>query len=294
MQIDQITSVEMAPEPVTLRVQIYNSTYNVAYPSQQRVVDLISEFATMCKGEWKPCGKRKFFVCIHCGENGFSNKMMLNRHRFIDGCPKALYPDGSRALLLPYPDFKPGEGKKVEVISRRTWASTAVDITRGADADDMGEEPAEDGSLADGGMDLLDEGGAAHGLGKSVNIIAPLQDLFVGHAPEKPPEGAKNTTPTKRKKAGSRSVGGSLKAPAKKRKSSPRGILKTLNDRQTRVTRRHGMEFGKHTIAKILVGCGSSGVKGDNGGNVHRDVSKHIGSVENMSEVNAGADSGGG
>lgn len=53
------------------------------------------------------------------------------------------------------------------------------------------------------------------------------------------------------------------------------------------------MEFGKHTIAKILVGCGSSGVKGDNGGNVHRDVSKHIGSVQNVSEVNTGADSGG-
>jgi hypothetical protein len=161
VQIDQITAVEMAPEPVTLRVQIYNSTYNVAYPSQQRVADLISEFATMCKGERKPCGKRRFFVCIHCGENGFSNKMMLNRHRFIDGCPKALYHDGSRALLLLYLDFKPGEGKKVEVISRRTGASTAVDITRGADADDMGEEPAEDGSLADGGMDLPNEGGAA-------------------------------------------------------------------------------------------------------------------------------------
>ena len=178
----------MAPEPVTLRVQIYNSTYNVAYPSQQRVVDLISEFATMCKGERKSCGKRKFFVCIHCGDNGFSNKMMLNRHRFIDGCPKALYPDGSRALLLPYPDFKPREGKKVEVISRRTGASTAVDITRGADADDMGEQPTENGSLANGGMDLPNEGGAAQGLAKSVNIIAPSQDLFVGHVPEKLPK----------------------------------------------------------------------------------------------------------
>lgn len=112
----------MAPKPVTLQVQIYAVTYNVTYPSAQRVNNLIEEFATMCKGDRKPCGKRRFFVCIYCGADWFSNKMMLNRHRFIDGCKNSKYPDGRLALLLPYPDLKTGEGKKVEVLSKKNRA----------------------------------------------------------------------------------------------------------------------------------------------------------------------------
>ena len=80
VQTNHLTVVDMAPEPVTLPVQIYSSTYNIVYLSEQRILDLISEFATMCKDERKPCGKEKFFVCIHCRKNSFSNKMMLNRH----------------------------------------------------------------------------------------------------------------------------------------------------------------------------------------------------------------------
>ena len=108
---------DMAPKPVTLKVQIYEATFHVTYSNAQRVIDLIEEFATMCKGDQKPCGKRRFFVCIYCGADWYSNKMMLNRHRFIDGCKNAKYPDGRLALLLPYPDLKTGEGKKVEFLS---------------------------------------------------------------------------------------------------------------------------------------------------------------------------------
>jgi len=48
--------------------------------------------------------------------------MMLNRHRFIDGCKNSKYPDGRLALLLPYPDLKTGEGKIVEVLSKKNMA----------------------------------------------------------------------------------------------------------------------------------------------------------------------------
>ena len=44
--------------------------------------------------------------------------MLLNRHRFLNGCYGAKYPDGKPALLLPYPDFLPGQGKMVEGMSR--------------------------------------------------------------------------------------------------------------------------------------------------------------------------------
>jgi hypothetical protein len=138
----------MAPEPVTLKVTMYGIPYNVTYPSEERISDLRAEFATMCKGALKPCGKRRFFVCIYCGQNGFSNKMMLNRHRFIDGCPKATYPDGKRALLLPYPDFKPGEGKRVEVLGRKNGGGPPVE---GKTSRLTSRESALDGSSQDTG-----------------------------------------------------------------------------------------------------------------------------------------------
>ena len=110
---------EMAEEPMTLKSVIYGISYNIEYPSQRRVSDLETEFATICKGKLKSCKKRHFFVCIHRGDDHFSNKMMLNRHRYIDGCKGAKHPDRTTALLLPYQDFRPGEGKKVEVLGRR-------------------------------------------------------------------------------------------------------------------------------------------------------------------------------
>ena len=112
----------MGPKPVTLKVQIYSATFNVTYPSAQRVTDLIEEFATMCKGYRKPCGKRRFFICMYCGADWFSNKMMLNRHRFIDMCKNAKYADGRLGLLLSYSDLKTSEGKKVEVLSKKSGA----------------------------------------------------------------------------------------------------------------------------------------------------------------------------
>ena len=140
---------------MTLKVQIYSASFNVTYPSQRRVTDLIEEFATMSKGEKKPGSARRFFVCIYSGADSFSNKMMLNQHRFIHGCPKARYPDGRMALLLPYPDLKSGEGKKVEVLSKKSGAtkndgplhaSNATLEDEGDDFDTMG-----DGNHSSGG-----------------------------------------------------------------------------------------------------------------------------------------------
>lgn len=153
----------MAPEPVTLKVQIYSATFNVTYPSDQRVTDLIEEFATMCKGDRKPCGKRRFFVCIYCGADWFSNKMMLNRHRFIDGCKNAKYPDGRMALLLPYPDLKTGEGKKVEVLSKKNGAAKTKRTT-----------PVSNSAVGEGGADgLVGEDAEEGGIGSKVEVRVP-------------------------------------------------------------------------------------------------------------------------
>ncbi|XP_073393759.1 uncharacterized protein [Physcomitrium patens] len=104
----------MAPEPVTMLVKIYDRTYSVICPSEQRMKDLMLEFATQCRGRLKPTGGRRFFICIHCRKSTFSNKLMLNQHRFEKGCESAKYPDEIKALLLPYPDFLPRQGKIVE------------------------------------------------------------------------------------------------------------------------------------------------------------------------------------
>ncbi|KAG0627733.1 hypothetical protein M758_2G224100 [Ceratodon purpureus] len=99
---------------VTLPVKIYERLYSVEYPDQQKVEELMLEFATKCKGDKKPGANRRFFVCIYCGKDDFSNKLRLNQHRYEDGCPEAKYPDGRQALLLPYPDFLQGQGKMVQ------------------------------------------------------------------------------------------------------------------------------------------------------------------------------------
>ena len=140
---------DMAPQPVTLRVKIYKQTYNVTYPSQQRVEDLKKEFATMAKGGVKPCGNRKFFLCIYCGKNHYSNKMMLNKHRFIEGCDEAKYPDGKKALLLPYPDFRTGEGKKVEVLGKSVAVLKSHDKPHGNSEDGADDDLGVDGDDCD-------------------------------------------------------------------------------------------------------------------------------------------------
>lgn len=100
----------MDSEPVTLAVKIYDRVYNIRYPSEGRVKELMLEFATQCKGRLKPGANRRYFVCIYCGKADFSNKLRLNQHRYEDGCDAARYPDGKKSLLLPYLDFLPGQG----------------------------------------------------------------------------------------------------------------------------------------------------------------------------------------
>lgn len=84
-------------ESVTLPVKIYERFYNVEYPNERKVQELMLEFATKCKGNLKPGANRRYFVCIYCGKDNFSNKLRLNQHRYEDGCPEAKYPDGRQA-----------------------------------------------------------------------------------------------------------------------------------------------------------------------------------------------------
>ena len=115
--------------PVTLPVKIYERSYDVQYPDQQKVKELMLEFATKCKGDKKPGANRRYFVCIYCGKDDFSNKLRLNQHRYEEGCPEAKYPDGRKALLLPYPDFLPGQGKMVQSLVKGVkLSSTTTEI----------------------------------------------------------------------------------------------------------------------------------------------------------------------
>lgn len=139
---DPCSGEGMAAEPVTLRVKIYKQTYTVTYPSLRRVEELKREYATMAKGALKPGSNRKFFLCIYCGKDHYSNKMMLNKHRFVEGCEQAKYPDGKKALLLPYPDFKTGEGKKVEVLGKKTVAGSKTQDKPHLNSEDEGDDEA--------------------------------------------------------------------------------------------------------------------------------------------------------
>lgn len=216
---------DMAPEPVTLRVVLYGKEYNVTYPSQDRLDDLIVEFATMCKGGRKPHGNRKYFVCIHCGLDHFSNKMMLNRHRFIEGCSEAKYPDGRNALLLPYPDFKKGEGKKVEILSKKKCGNVGgsgaakghpmtletIDPSRacGDDHDNAADDDARDSEDIEG--EECDQG-APLGFGQSFRTVVAPPDLLWKEAPPRknsPVKGGKGEKP------------GNAGLPKNKRKGSP-------------------------------------------------------------------------
>ena len=158
---DPCSAEEMAPEPVTLRVKIYKQTYNVTYPSLKRVEDLKREYATMAKGALKPGSKRKYFLCIYCGKDHYSNKMMLNKHRFVEGCEQAKYPDGKKALLLPYPDFRTGEGKKVEVLGKKTVAGSKSQDKQHVNSEDEGDDEAgADSDADDFETELLNRGGS--------------------------------------------------------------------------------------------------------------------------------------
>lgn len=73
-QICFYTPDMMPTELVTVLVRIYDRAYNVRYPSEQRVMDLMVEFAMQCKGLKKPTGGLKYFICIHCGKSTFFNR----------------------------------------------------------------------------------------------------------------------------------------------------------------------------------------------------------------------------
>ncbi|KAG0556379.1 hypothetical protein KC19_11G049100 [Ceratodon purpureus] len=201
----------MDSKPVTLAVKIYDRVYNIRYPSEQRVIELMREFATQCKGSKKPGTARRFFVCIHCGKSDFSNKLMLNVHRFEVGCEAALYSDGTKALLLPYPDFLPGQGKMVEVMGKHGGGRVAgkkrpKGATTGEEGgDDAGEE---DGTAEETEWAAEFEGpppskrlnsSVTHGDGYDVRSrVSPAEDLFYGAAPPKTDKAAPKPRKSKR------------------------------------------------------------------------------------------------
>lgn len=173
--------------PVTLKVNIYDRSYNVTYPSNQRVQELQVEFATLCKGRKKSNSSRRYFVCIHCGKDDFTNKLRLNQHRYEDGCDAATYSDGGKALLLPYPDFRPGQGKMVEVMGKvrpltatqRGVGGEAVGVTHGFDTGD--EEDADAGDAV-----FLESVNVTGSVGSSHRpLVPPPLDMFLGPVPPK-------------------------------------------------------------------------------------------------------------
>lgn len=88
---------------------------------------------------------------------------MLNRDRFIDGCKNAKYPDGRMALLLPYPDLKTGEGKKVEVLLKKNGAAKKKRAT-----------PVSNSAVGEGGADgLVGEDAEEGGIGSKVEVRVP-------------------------------------------------------------------------------------------------------------------------
>ena len=201
----------MDTKPVTLVVKIYDRIYNVRYPSEQRVKDLMREFATECKGSKKPGAGRRFFVCIHCGKNDFSNKLMLNVHRFEVGCEAAEYSDGTKGLLLPYPDFLPGQGKMVEVMGKHGGGSSVgkkrcKEPTAGEEDWDAGgeeENAAEDTEWAsefEGPPPSKRQNRAVRD-GKKNEVrstVPPAADLFYGAAPPKVDKAAPKQRKSKR------------------------------------------------------------------------------------------------
>ena len=196
---------------MTLVVKIYDRVYNIRYPSERRVVELMREFATMCKGSKKPGAARRFFVCIHCGKSDFSNKLMLNVHRFEVGCDRAQYSDGTKALLLPYPDFLQGQGKLVEVMGKHGGGMAAARKRSkggipGEEDGDAGNE--EENSGEDTEWDTEFEGprpskrlksGVTEGEGyKPGSIVSPPADLFYGAAPPKTEKAASKPRKSRR------------------------------------------------------------------------------------------------
>ena len=256
---DAFKPKKMAPEPVTLKVKVYGVRYDVTYHSAQRVSDLRREFATMCKGAYKPCGRRKYFVCIYCGLNHFSNKMMLNRHRFVEGCPEATYPDGKRALLLPYPDFKQGEGKRVEVLSRKKAGDSAVDDKF---AGPLGKEADVGGSSEDtedeDGVDEDDDGQVSgkaaqeggHGIPKTVESthlkkVSPPQDLLCDVPANRGVKGNQKNAKHKAKR-------GTDPSPAKKKEGGQSHVTDPpIVDRLVSGKREVGVVVGKELVADI-------------------------------------------
>ncbi|KAG0594027.1 hypothetical protein M758_UG041300 [Ceratodon purpureus] len=167
----------MAEEPITVKSVMNSILYLITYPSQRRVHDLQAEFATMCKGKLKPYKKQRYFMCIHYDKDEFSNKMMLNRHRYVKGCVGAKHPVGTSALLVPYPSFRPREGKKVEVMGK----TSAAKATKGGDGrgkkNTKTRPQVKEGKL----MGVGCEGGKskqAHGNGRGGLRIPPTSDLF--------------------------------------------------------------------------------------------------------------------
>jgi hypothetical protein len=85
---------------------------------QNQIDQLLAEFFSKeTRGKSKAPGKdgktRKFWRCILCGEDDFSNKWGLNHHRFKKGCPAL----GGKTTY-PYPDMESGQGKTGEMFRK--------------------------------------------------------------------------------------------------------------------------------------------------------------------------------
>lgn len=71
--------------------------------------------------------------------------MMLNIHRFEIGCPSTLGFNGKLVVLLPVPDFRKGERKRVEELAKE--GNSEKDSGRGENLDFEGDPPTKKSKL---------------------------------------------------------------------------------------------------------------------------------------------------
>ena len=64
--------------------------------------------------------------------------------RYEEGCEEARYPDGTKALLLPYPDLLRGQGKIVEGMGRKQNVTKSRKTKANVDSTSLDDDHAED------------------------------------------------------------------------------------------------------------------------------------------------------
>lgn len=112
--------------------------------------------------------------------------MRLNKYRYKVGCEQVKYTHGTLALLLPYRDFKQGDGKLVECIAKAPrFPNGSENTSKGHGSKDNNCNISRHtlGILLsrNSKYNIVVEGGC-----NSMTFVQPLANLFFGPAPLRP------------------------------------------------------------------------------------------------------------